>query len=434
MRFYSTRNPQLRVGLKQAVLSALAPEGGLYMPEVIPKLTVDTLENMRSMDLVGVSQEMAAAFLAQDIPRDQLDIMVAEAMSFPIPLHPLDETTAILETFHGPTMAFKDVGARFMARLMSHLIQGEERRLTILVATSGDTGSAVAAGFLGVPNIDVVILYPSGKVSPNQEQQLTTQGQNIHALEVAGSFDDCQALVKQAFQDDQLNQSLWLTSANSINIARLLPQSFYHAYAASRSEYADQKLVISVPSGNFGNLTAGLIAREMGLPIHHFVAAVNANDGFAQFMASGEWQAKASIQTISNAMDVGDPSNLVRILDLYDQNVDTLRDKLYSWSFSDTDTRKTIGDVYAEYGTIMDPHTAVGFLGLQRYRREVDSSVNGVVVSTAHPAKFPEQVGPLLGKALEMPPQLARYLDREKQARAISATYSDLVDALHILT
>ena len=434
MKYISTKNISPPASLKEAVLSGMPEDGGLYLPAIIPQLVGRSIDSLSSMTFMEIAQKMSAKFLSDDIPAPHLEEIVSRSLNLDVKLNQLDDKLTVLETFHGPTMAFKDFGARFMARLMSYLIRGEQRELTILVATSGDTGSAVASGFLGIQGIRVVILYPSGKVSPSQEKQLTTQGQNIQALEVAGNFDDCQSLVKQAFADRNLRNQHMLSSANSINIARLLPQSFYFAYTAGQMMHKTGDLVISVPSGNFGNLTAGLMAQRMGIPIHHFVASTNRNDVFPKYLQDGHFQARPSDQTLSNAMDVGDPSNLARIRYLFDDDVDQIRSKISSWSFDDQQTLDQIAEIYKRYSYVIDPHTAVGMLGLHEYLKNSSRNTQGVVVSTAHPAKFPERVEPVIKTSITIPDQLAQYLTREKHAVPMSTDYGEfrqyLMDAL----
>ena len=400
-------------------------DGGLFLPASIPTLSPQQLEALSTLSFQEIAQIMASKFLSEDIPPGELRDMVTNSMNLDVKLIQLSERLSILETFHGPTMAFKDFGARFMARLMSYLIKGDDRELTILVATSGDTGSAVASGFLGIPGIRVIILYPSGKVSPSQEKQLTTQGQNIQALEVDGNFDDCQRLVKCAFADSELRSRLRLSSANSINIARLIPQSFYYAFTAGKMRQKSDEFVISVPSGNFGNLTAGLMAKRMGVPIQHFIASTNSNDVFPEFLKSGDFKPRPSDQTISNAMDVGDPSNLSRIRYLFEDDIASIRSEISSWSFDDMKTREMISQIFKRYDYVIDPHTAVGILGLDKYQDIHQSTLPGVVISTAHPAKFPESVEPVIGEVIPVPPQLAQYLEREKQATHMSTEYED---------
>lgn len=426
MKYLSTNDPTLRESLKTAVLQGMPKDNGLYLPVELPILDESFLKELPVQSFPEVARYMAGAFLGEDIDAVTLDRIVSQSMNFDVRLESLNEQTSILETFHGPTMAFKDFGARFMAQLMSHLIRGEDRELTILVATSGDTGSAVASGFLGVPGIRVIILYPSGKVSPSQEKQLTTQGQNITALEVDGTFDDCQHMVKSAFADQGLREQLLLSSANSINIARLIPQSFYYVWAYGQTLDKADEIVISVPCGNFGNISAALMAQKMGLPIAHFIAATNANDVFPEYLQTGDLHPRPSLHTISNAMDVGNPSNLARINYLLKDDINQIRSTFSSWSYSDDKTRAMIRSTYETSGYIPDPHTAVGLLGMNQYQDENEGvSTHGIVVSTAHPAKFPEQVEPVLGQTIEIPDQLAQYLSREKQAVQMSTYYED---------
>jgi len=425
LKYISTKNISIPTSLKEAVLSGMPGDGGLFLPASIPTLFPKQIEALGSMSFQEIAQIMATAFLSEDIPAGDIQNIVATSMNLDVKLTRLSEQMSILETFHGPTMAFKDFGARFMARLMSYLIKGDPRELTILVATSGDTGSAVASGFLGIRGIRVVILYPSGKVSPSQEKQLTTQGENILALEVSGNFDDCQRLVKTAFADKKLRQEYLLSSANSINIARLIPQSFYYAYTAGQLNQEPGDFVISVPSGNFGNLTAGLIAKRMGIPIKHFIASTNSNDVFPEYLQSGDFKPRPSNQTISNAMDVGDPSNLSRIRYLFGDDVAQIRSEINSWSFDDDQTREKIREIFKRYQYTIDPHTAVGILGLDKYFESTQSKSHGVVISTAHPAKFAESVEPVIRQKILVPPQLAQYLEREKQATPMSTDYVD---------
>lgn len=411
--------------MKEAVLESLPSDGGLYMPEHFSPLDSKLISNLPKMSFQDVALHLSQAYLGEDIPAVELERMIAESMNFELRLFSLTPQVSILETFHGPTMAFKDFGARFMAQLMSFLIRNEKRELTILVATSGDTGSAVASGFLGVPGISVIILYPSGKVSHSQEMQLTTQGQNITAIEVNGSFDDCQRMAKMAFVDQEINKRLMLSSANSINIARLLPQSFYYAWAVGQSLRRSADVVFSVPCGNFGNLTAGLIAKQMGVPIRHFIAATNSNAVFPDYLKTGSLHTRPSLTTISNAMDVGDPSNLARIRYLYRDDLKAMRSDISSWSYSDDQTRTMIQDIYSKHGYIADPHTAVGLLGLRDHQAQVNKQVDGIVISTAHPAKFPEIVEPLIGRTIDIPIQLSQYLKREKMSHFMSSDYTE---------
>ena len=397
---------------RQAVLDGLASDGGLYMPESIPHLPRRFFDEMRGKSLQEIAYIVASVFLCEDVPAEKLHKITSGALNFEIPLVKVGDAH-VLELFHGPTLAFKDVGARFMARLMSHFVQGESRELTILVATSGDTGSAVANGFHNVPGIRVVVLYPSGKVSELQERQMTTLGGNITTLEVDGVFDGCQALVKQAFVDSELKEHLWLSSANSINIARLIPQTFYYFWALAQLPEGEPR-VVTVPSGNFGNLTAGLIAKRMGLPVDRFIAATNENDVVPEYLMSGEYRPRPSVATISNAMDVGAPSNFVRMLDLYEGDVQSMREDVVGIKVTEEQTRETITRVYQEHGYTLDPHGAVAYNACER------SVKRGVVIETAHPAKFGDVVESQIGKSIEIPERLAVCLDRTKQARQMA--------------
>lgn len=426
MKLHSTNLQSPSVDLKDAVINGLAPDGGLYMFDDIAPLGADFFANIDKMSFSEIGFEVSKTLLQGAVPDEDLRKIVEETLAFDAPLVEISQSPSIysLELFHGPTLAFKDFGARFMARLLSYFVKGSNEEITVLVATSGDTGSAVAHGFLNVPGIKVVILYPSGKVSELQEKQLTTMGANISALEVDGTFDDCQDMVKKAFIDTDLNTALKLTSANSINIARLIPQSFYYfyTYAQLSPEQRLQKPIFSVPSGNFGNLTAGLIAKKMGLPVHKFLAATNANDTFPQYLESGDFHAKPSVPTISNAMDVGNPSNFARIAELYGNDVDALRQDVWSHSFSDLETQEVMREVYEKYSYTLDPHGAVAYLGLKKY----DSSHPGILLETAHPAKFGETVKQATVIEPEIPERLAEYAQREKVSIKMNADFSKL--------
>lgn len=433
MRYYSTNKKAPEVSLRDAVLNGLAPDGGLYMPESIPQMSDDFFRTLPHASFQEIAYAVGERLFEDDLEPDVLENIVQESFDFPVPLVPLNDSTCVLELFHGPTLAFKDFAARFMARLMGHYMRGSDKELTILVATSGDTGSAVAHGFYNVPGIRVYILYPSGRVSDLQEKQLTTMGGNITALEVDGSFDDCQALVKQAFVDADLTKVLRLGSANSINIARLFPQSFYYFYAVGQLMEKGHPIVISVPSGNVGNLTAGLIAKRMGLPVEHFIAATNANSVLGEYLETGTYSPRTSIATLSNAMDVGNPSNFVRMLELYHHSVDEMRKDISSYSFSDEDTRTAMMNVFEKYGYILDPHGAVGYLGLEKYRRSVDTKFSGIFIETAHPAKFNESVQEIIGKTIEIPGRLAQYAHKEKYSIPLSAEFSRFKEMLFSL-
>jgi|TARA_B100001971_G_scaffold85568_1_gene79096 threonine synthase len=420
LKYFSTGNKSDVVGFKDALLQGLAPDGGLYMPKSIPNLGIEFFTSDFTYPELAVG--MIHPFTKDVLSLNKLTEICESAFDFPLPLKKLNETDSTLELFHGPTFAFKDFAARFMARAMSHLIENDHC-LTILVATSGDTGSAVANGFLGLNNIKVVILYPSNRVSAVQEKQLTTMGQNITSLEVNGSFDDCQRMVKQAFQDNELTESRAISSANSINIGRLLPQSVYYAWAWKK---VNEPKIFSVPCGNFGNLTGGLLAKRMGLPVEKFIAATNANDVFPKYLGGGEVAAERAKQTISNAMDVSVPSNLERIKNLYNNEVDQIKSDIISWSFSDDETKRTIKELKEEDNYLTDPHSAVGILGLNKYREETGSTQKGVILSTAHPGKFANVVEPIIGEKMDLPKSLHRVLKKEKHAITIRNKYSYL--------
>ena len=424
MKFYSTNNRSMKADIREAVTKGLAPDNGLYMPERIPVLPDDFFRNLPSMNFREMATTVATTLLDGAVPAGELKRIVDHTISFDAPVIEVEDNVYALELFHGPTMAFKDFGARFMSQLLGYFAQQQEREIVILVATSGDTGSAVANGFLDVPGTRVVVLYPSGKVSDIQERQFTTLGSNITALEVDGTFDDCQRLVKAAFLDAELNTRYFLTSANSINIARLIPQSFYFFYAYSRLAALGKPVVFCVPSGNFGNITGGLLAQRTGLPIHHFVAATNINDVVPEFLRTHELRTRPSMSTISNAMDVGSPSNIVRMLDLFDGDVAALEKAVTGYAFTDDETRAAMRLVLATSGYMMDPHGAVGYLGLKKYMREQQADITGVFLETAHPAKFKEVVEDTLGKQIEIPETLKRFLTRNKQSRKLSSDFA----------
>jgi len=411
MLYYSTHNKLHTASLREAVLRGLAPDGGLYMPEEIPVFPPAFFKTLPELSFKEMAFRTASAFLKNDLPETELRRMTENTITFDVPCVPVEKDIFALELFHGPTLAFKDFGARFMSQLLGYFASQQSQEIVILAATSGDTGSAVANGFLGVAGTRVIVLYPSGKVSPLQEKQFTALGKNITAIEIDGVFDDCQRLVKEAFGDKELNKSHFLTSANSINIARLIPQSFYYFYGWSRLPKRNH-VAVSVPSGNFGNLTAGLIAKRMGLPIEHFVASTNINDPVPQFLATKKFAAKNSVATISNAMDVGNPSNFARILDLYKNDYEALCADVTGYSFSDEDTRAAMKTVYAS-GYTLDPHGAVGYNGLKRY---LSGNQTGLFLETAHPAKFREVVEATLRQPLIVPPALLKFLKQEKHS------------------
>ncbi len=423
MKLYSTRDKKAFTSLRQAVLKGLPDDNGLYMPLEIPRLPADFIENLSSFSFQEIALTICRALFQGAIPEEGLQRIISTAVNFPAPLVPLNEKQYILELFHGPSLAFKDFGARFMAQMMSYFNRGEERELVILVATSGDTGGAVAAGFLQTPGTRVVILYPSGKVSMLQEKQLTTLGHNITALEVDGTFDDCQAMVKRAFLDEELSRKIRLTSANSINISRLIPQSFYYFEAFKQLPKDGRDVVFCVPSGNFGNLTAGLMAQRMGLPAHHFIAATNINDVVPEYLHSGLFAPRPSVRTISNAMDVGNPSNFARMIDLYEGKEEgstwnNMKRSISGYAYNDEQTRQAVLEVYRRYAYVIDPHGAVGYLALKEYQQN-HSNAKGVILETAHPAKFLEEVERILGEKIEVPERLLILAEREKQAVAM---------------
>ncbi len=431
MKFYSTNKESKDVSFKEAVLKGIADDGGLFMPGRILPLEENFFKDISKLSFQEIAFRITAALLGEEIPEREIEKIIAASFTFDAPLVQLNEDQLVLELFHGPTLAFKDFGARFMANVMAYLNNDEEKEITILVATSGDTGSAVANGFYKVDGIKVVLLYPGGKVSRIQEQQLTTLGENITALEILGTFDDCQRLVKQAFLDKELTSRMILSSANSINIARLLPQSFYYFNAYARLSDKERQTVISVPSGNFGNLTAGLIAKKMGLPVSKFIAATNSNDVFPHYLETSLFQPKPSVKTLSNAMDVGNPSNFARILDLYGNSYNKIKEDIYSRSFSDDDTISAIREIHSLYNYIIDPHGAVGYLALKKLAEEYNlKSFNGIVLETAHPAKFAETVESALSIKLDLPEALKQCLNKEKRSIKISREYNDFKEFL----
>jgi len=395
------------------------------MPVEIARHSPEELEEFRGLPFTEVCFRVVRPFATPDVPEEVLWQVVSEAINFPVKLVSLSPGLHILELFHGPTLAFKDFGARFMARLMGYFVRGETRPLTVLVATSGDTGSAVAHGFLRVPGIRVVILYPSKRISEAQEKQFTTLGENITALEVAGTFDDCQRLVKQAFSDAELNKHAWLTSANSINIGRLLPQMFYHVAAYRQLPVASVPLIVSVPSGNFGNLTAGIFAKRIGLPVAKYVASTNANDVVPEYLRTGEFHPRAAQPTYSNAMDVGNPNNFPRLLDLCRNRLEYVQKEIWGHGATDEKTLAAMKMLHDKFGYIADPHTAVGVLGWEAYKSQHPEPAQGLVLATAHPAKFADVVTKAIGTAPPLPDRLAAYLKRDKLSLPISNSYDD---------
>ena len=425
MKYYSTRDKSHSTpfSLKDAAFAGLAPDGGLFIPESIPQIDMTEVER-----LADISYADMAIYLAQtvfdDIPAEDMDRLVRDAYDFPIELNSIAEGLYNLELFHGPTYAFKDFGARFMGRMLGYLGDGEQ--ITILAATSGDTGSAVAHGFYGVENVRVVILYPDGKVSPLQEAQMTTLGGNIHPLKVAGNFDDCQRLVKTMFKDKDLRSKVRITSANSINLLRWLPQSFYYfyAYCQWKKKTGKDSPVVVVPSGNYGNLAAGMFAKRMGLPVKSFVAASNANDVVPEYLVTGEYRPRPSVRTVANAMDVGDPSNFERMLWLCDDSYESMTSEIKGFSCTDAQILDAIREIYDSYGYVSDPHSAVGYLATRHY------SADGFWLSTAHAAKFCEVIQQAIGRTPELPSGLADAVERERVFTEISSKDSDLVDFL----
>lgn len=430
MKFYSTNKKAPVADLHKAVVKGLAEDKGLYMPEVIKALPQDFFDNIEDMTFQEIAYTVADAFFGEDVPADTLKQIVYDTLAFDCPVVKVTDNIYSLELFHGPTLAFKDVGARFMARLLGYFIKQEgNEQVNVLVATSGDTGSAVANGFLGVEGIHVYVLYPKGKVSPIQECQFTTLGQNITAIEVDGVFDDCQALVKSAFMDEELNRHMKLTSANSINVARFLPQAFYYfyAYAQMKKKGLADRLVVCVPSGNFGNITSGLFGKKMGLPVKRFIAANNANDIFYNYLKTGEYCPRPSVQTIANAMDVGDPSNFARIYDLYEGNHGAVCADVSGAAYTDEQIAETIREVYDKTGYLCDPHGACGYRAL---KEGLHADEVGVFLETAHPAKFRDTVERIIASEVAIPDKLAAFMQGKKDSVEMSKDFADFKDYL----
>ena len=424
MLYYSTSGSAPKTTLQDAVVKGLAPDKGLYMPEHIPTIPKAFFNNIGEMSLQDIAYVVANTLFGDDIESETLKEIVNDTLNFDIPLVHVADNKYSLELFHGPTLAFKDVGARFMARLLGYFNKKNGTKdVNVLVATSGDTGSAVANGFLGVPGVNVFVLYPKGKVSKIQEAQFTTLGKNITALEISGTFDDCQALVKNAFMDEELNEKLQLTSANSINVARFLPQMFYYFYAYAQLAKMGKPLdniVVSVPSGNFGNITAGLIGKKMGLPIKRFIAANNRNDIFYQYLMSGVYNPRPSIATIANAMDVGAPSNFARILDLYDNSHEAISKEISGCTYTDEQIAETLKDTYDKTGYLLDPHGAVGYRSLVE---GLNNNEIGVFLETAHPAKFKETVESIIEDEINIPAKLASFMKGTKSTVKLSSAF-----------
>lgn len=425
MKYYSTNRQAPLASLEEAVVKGLAPDRGLYMPEQIKRLPSSFFDKIETLSFQEMSYRVADAFFGEDVPTTILKKIVYDTLSFDVPLVKIDDRIYSLELFHGPTLAFKDVGARFMARLLSYFIQKEgKKQVNVLVATSGDTGSAVANGFLGVKGIHVFVLYPKGKVSEIQEKQFTTLGQNITAVEVDGNFDDCQALVKAAFMDEELNARLILTSANSINIARFLPQAFYYfyGYAQYKKSGHSENPVICVPSGNFGNITAGLFGKRMGLPVSRFIAANNRNDIFYQYLLTGKYSPRPSISTLANAMDVGDPSNFARVFDLYHHSHDEMASEISGATYTDDQIRETVKDTWERHHYLLDPHGACGYRAL---KEGLEADETGFFIETAHPAKFLQTIEPIIGMNMDIPHSLEVFMKGTKQSTPLSDRFED---------
>jgi len=425
MNYYSLHHKSPKSTFKNAVVQGLAKDRGIYFPETITPLSKDFISNISKYSNHEIAFEVIKQFVGDEIPTEKLKEIIAETVCFDFPLVTIDDNIASLELFHGPTMAFKDVGAKFMAKCLEYFNIGNTEEITVLVATSGDTGGAVANGFLGAKGVNVVILYPSGKVSDVQEKQLTTLGKNITALEVDGVFDDCQEMVKTAFLDEEITKTL--TSANSINVARWLPQMFYFFFAYKELHNKHKELVFSVPSGNFGNICAGIMAQKLGLPIKHFVASTNVNDTVPKYLINGIYNPKPSKATISNAMDVGNPSNFIRIKELFNNDLETLKSAFSSYSFTDDETRTTMKEIYTNSGYVADPHGAVGYLGLKKY--ELSENEFGVFLETAHPVKFLDIVEETLPVKVAVPAQIQKVINNKKVAFKASS-YEDLKEFL----
>lgn len=429
MKFYSLNKQSPAVGFKEATIKGQAPDRGLYFPETLPRISDSWLNGIREKSNEIIAFDVIQPYVGNEIPEDELRRIVAETVNFPTPLVQISEKIFSLELFHGPTLAFKDTGARFMSRCLGYFAKERSEKITVLVATSGDTGGAVAHGFYDVEGVDVVILYPSGKVSSVQEKQLTTLGKNIHALEVNGTFDDCQRMVKQAFSDASLTQKRFLTSANSINVARWLPQQFYYFFACKQWSEKENAPVFCVPSGNFGNICAGMLAHISGLPATHFIAACNANDVVPRYLQSGTYDVRKAVPTLSNAMDVGDPSNFIRVLQLFGNDFINLKKMLSGYTITDAETRDTIRQVWEKTGYLTDPHGAVGYISLQRYL-EQHPHQKGIFLETAHPVKFYDVIEPVTGEKVPVPASVENLVHLPKQSTYIAPDYPALKEHL----
>ena len=420
MKYYSTNKQSAPVDFKEATIKGLAPDKGLYFPEYIPQVDKIFIQQIEKYSNAEIAYRIISPYIGDSIPANELQRIAREAIDFDIPLVKVKDNIFSLELFHGPTLAFKDVGARFMSRCLGFFAKEKNEKVVVLVATSGDTGGAVANGFYNVEGVEVVILYPSGKVSSVQEKQLTTLGKNIHALEVEGNFDDCQRMVKDVFADEALNKKIFLTSANSINVARWLPQQFYYFFAWKQWKDKNESPVISVPSGNFGNICAGLLAQRSGLPVKHFIAACNANDVVPEYFSTGDYNPKKAVATISNAMDVGDPSNFVRIMEMYRENISELKNTVSSYSVTDEETRKTIKNVFENENYLLDPHGAVAWIALNDYLN-LHNNDKGIFLETAHPVKFYDVVEPVIEQKVPVPESVQIQLNKEKRSLKIVA-------------
>jgi len=429
MNYYSLNKRSPVVDFVTATILGQAPDKGLYFPETILQVSKDLIDNIENYSNEAIAMEVIAPYIGDAIPKDVLEKIISETVNFEIPLVKITEDIFSLELFHGPTLAFKDIGARFMSRCLGYFAKGNKEKVTVLVATSGDTGGAVANGFYNVEGVEVVILYPSGKVSSVQEKQLTTLGKNIHALEVDGTFDECQQMVKAIFADVELNQKIKLTSANSINVARWLPQQFYYFYLWKQWKDKANPPVVTVPSGNFGNICAGLLAQRSGLPIKHFIAACNANDTVPEFLRSGNYRPKKAVPTISNAMDVGDPSNFIRIMEIFHQHIEGLKNSLNGYTTSDDETKTTLISVFKKHNYLLDPHGAVAYNALRQYQTG-HPGTKGVILETAHPVKFYDVIEPLINQKVPLPGSVAEQIKKEKVSTKISADTNELKEFL----
>ncbi|MHC5354850.1 threonine synthase [Myroides sp. LJL115] len=427
MKYYSLNNPDIQASFKEAVLLGLAKDKGLFFPQSIPSLDKDFIDNIEQYSNEQIALKVIQPFVGKDIDQDTLEQIVAQTLSFPLPVKPVDPKCHTLELFHGPTLAFKDVGAGFMSRCLKHFVKDSKQKIRVLVATSGDTGGAIAHGFYKQKGVEVIILYPKAKVSDLQEKQLTTLGHNITALEVEGDFDLCQTMVKKAFLDPEF-QDLNLTSANSINISRWLSQMFYYFIMYKELKQVNKPLVVSVPSGNFGNICAGLLAKKMGLPIDHFVASTNANNTITRYLEDGQYKPNPTQPTISNAMDVSDPSNWIRVMELFEKQDIEVKSSVSAYSFSDLQTKQKIKEHYQKTGQILDPHSAVAFLGLEKFQKS-NKDYHGVFLQTAHPIKFDNVINECLNIEVEIPQELQKLYENPKIATPISS-YQDLKDIL----